>query len=35
MGVKVLTVPGEVAATKVTTPADLRWLEDVIRSGRD
>lgn len=31
-GVTVLTVPGEAAAAKVTTPADLRFLEDVVRS---
>lgn len=35
LGIKVLTVRGESAAAKVTTPADLRFLEDVIRSGRD
>ena len=35
LGVKVFTVPGEDAATKVTTPADLQFLSDlVVRSGR-
>jgi 2-C-methyl-D-erythritol 4-phosphate cytidylyltransferase len=35
LGVKVATIPGESAATKVTTEADLRWLRDlVVRSDR-
>jgi len=35
LGVKVFTVPGEDAATKVTTPADLQFLSElVVRSGR-
>lgn len=33
LGVKVLTVAGEARAIKVTTPDDLRYLEDVILPG--